>query len=62
MKEGTDSIRNGRTDRDIARSNQSLLIHVEIGQIGVTIASGEDRNIVAVSSISGAYHCRKCGW
>ena len=40
-------------NRYFARSNQSLLVHAEIGLGGATITNGELRNIVVVSGVSG---------
>ena len=54
---GTNIVGNKSSDRDLAQSNRSLLIHAKIRESGTAIAGAKGRHIVIVNSGIGASHC-----
>ena len=58
---GADSIVNDSMKRYFTSFKQILLIHDENGCGGTNIASSGVRNIISISSVSIACHCRMRG-
>ena len=54
---GANIVGNKSSDRDLAQSNRSLLIHAEIRESGTAIDGAKGRHIVIVNSSIGAGHC-----